>query len=64
MTESDEPTLDDVLEPHEQATPDHHAHGKIPAHLNDDELEHRVEQEREAVGQADYDPAEVPDADA
>ncbi|MBE7187442.1 hypothetical protein [Jatrophihabitans endophyticus] len=64
MSEHDQPNLDDVLDVEEQATPDHHAHGKQPKHLNDDELEHRTEQERDEVGAADYVPDEVPSADA
>ena len=62
MSEHDQPNLDDVLPVDEQATPDarahldsgpggheqhDHAHGKQPKHPNDDELEHRVEQERD-----------------
>jgi len=58
----DEPTLDDVIEPTEQATPDHHAHGKIPKHLNDDELEHRTEEERVEAGLDEFDPDDVPPA--
>lgn len=64
MSEHNQPNLDDVLPVDEQATPNHHEHGKQPKHLNDDELEHRTEQEREKVGAADYVSDEVPSADA
>jgi hypothetical protein len=66
MTESndDDTVLGDVMIPHEQAIPDHRAHGKIPKHVNDENLQHRVEQERVEVGAEDYDPDEVPDAEA
>lgn len=64
MTEPDEPTLDDVLTPSEQAIPDHREHAKTPKHLNDDELARRAEQERLEAGVDDYDPNEVPPADA
>lgn len=51
MTENphDQPTLDDVIEPEEQATPDHREHAKTAKHLNEGELEHRTEQERREV---------------
>jgi hypothetical protein len=63
VTESnDEPTLDDVLPVTEQAIPDHHAHGKMGAHLDDDALERRTEQERVELGLEDYDPDDVPPA--
>jgi hypothetical protein len=61
MTES-EPNLDDVITPTEHAVPDHHQHGKMPKHPNDDELEHRTEQERVQAGIDDYDPDDVPPA--
>ena len=62
VTTPDEPTLDDVIEPTEQATPDHHEHAKTPKHLNDEALEQRTEQERLAAGLDDYDPDAVPPA--
>jgi hypothetical protein len=62
VTAPDEPTLDDVIEPTEQAIPDRHEHGKYPAHVNDDELARRTEQERIAAGLDDYDPNDVPPA--
>ena len=50
MTENhDQPTLDDVIEPREQPHPDHRAHAKTPKHLNEDELEQRVELEADEV---------------
>jgi hypothetical protein len=62
MTEPDEPTLDDVIEPTESAPRDRQEHAKAPAKPNDDELAHRTEQERIAAGLEDYDPDEVPPA--
>lgn len=59
----DEPTLNDVIEPSESAPRDRHEHGKMPSRLDDDELEHRTEQERLALGLEDYDPDEVPPAE-
>lgn len=59
----DEPTLDDVIEPEESAPRDRHEHGKMPSRPNDDELEHRTEQERVALGVDDYDPDTVPSAE-
>lgn len=62
MTDPDEPTLDDVMQPTESAPRDRQEHGKAPARPNDDELAHRAEQERIAAGVEDYDPDEVPPA--
>jgi hypothetical protein len=63
VTENPEiPRLDDVIEPTEQAIPDRHEHGKMPAHPNDDELARRTEQERVELGLEDYDPNDVPSA--
>jgi hypothetical protein len=62
MTEPDEPTLDDVFMPTEAAHPDHREHGKAPAHLNDEQLARRTEEERVQAGLDDYDPDEVPPA--
>jgi len=45
MSSHDEPTLDDVMEPTEIATPHHREHAKTPKHLDDDELEERAEHE-------------------
>lgn len=64
MTQNDEPNLDDVLPVEEHAIPDRREHGKQPAHLNDEELARRTEHERVEVGIDDYDPNEVPPADA
>ena len=64
MTETpDNPNLDDVLEPTEQAPRDRHEHGKMPAHLNDDALAERTEHERVELGLDDYDPNDVPSAE-
>jgi hypothetical protein len=63
VTENPEnPTLDDVIEPTEQAVPDRYEHGKMPPHPNDDELARRTEHERVQVGIDDYDPDDVPSA--
>jgi len=57
MTEpNDPPTLDDVIVPEENVIRDRTQHGKDP-HLSDEVLEHRTEQERQAVGSDDADPA-------
>jgi hypothetical protein len=56
MTEPNEPTLDDVIVPEENIVRDRTQHGKDP-HLSDEVLEHRTEQERQAVGSDDADPA-------
>ncbi|WP_432565353.1 hypothetical protein [Kineococcus sp. SYSU DK003] len=51
MTEqSGEPNLDDVIEPEIAAPRDRQEHGKMPPRPNDDELEQRVEHEREELG--------------
>jgi len=52
----DEPTLDDVIVPEESAPRDRREHAKDP-HLSDEALEHRTEQERQAVGSDDAAPA-------
>jgi hypothetical protein len=50
MTDArDGPALDDVMETTEQAKPDRREHAKASPHLDDDALEVRVEEEREAV---------------
>jgi hypothetical protein len=50
MTDAhDSPTLDDVMET-EQASPNRHEHAKANPRPDDDALELRVEEEREAVG--------------
>ena len=51
----DEPTLDDVMIPEESAPRDRSEHAKDP-HLSDEALEHRTEQERQAVGSDDAAP--------
>ena len=56
MTEAnDRPTLDDVIQPEENVSPDRTQHAKDP-HPNDEVLEHRTELERQAVGSDDADP--------
>ncbi|SDX60539.1 hypothetical protein SAMN05661080_00549 [Modestobacter sp. DSM 44400] len=56
MTTPDEPTLDDVMTPTESAPRDRSEHAKDP-HLSEGALEHRTEQERQAVGSDDANPA-------
>jgi hypothetical protein len=57
MTEAnDRPSLDDVMETEENVPRDRTEHAKDP-HLSDEVLEHRTEQERQAVGSDDADPA-------
>ena len=51
----DRPTLDDVMETEEHATRDRTRHAKDP-HPDDEVLEHRTEQERQAVGSDDANP--------
>ena len=52
----DRPTLDDVMDTEENPTRDPSRHAKDP-HPDDEVLEHRTEQERQAVGSDDADPA-------
>jgi hypothetical protein len=52
MTEADRPNLDDVMETHESAPRDRHEHAKDPR-VDEEVLEHRTEQERQAVGSDD-----------
>jgi hypothetical protein len=59
---ADNPTLDDVIEPTENPTPDHHEHAKMPSRPNDDELARRTEHERVELGLDDYDPDDLPSA--
>lgn len=57
MTTPDEPTLDDVMDTEESAPHDRSQHGKGYDRPDDDLLQHRTEQERQAVGSDDADPA-------
>ena len=57
MSTPDEPTLDDVIDPQESAPRDRSQHAKGYDRPNDDELQHRTEQERQAVGSDDAAPA-------
>ena len=57
MSTHDEPTLDDVIDPQESAPRDRSQHAKGYDRPNDDELQHRTEQERQAVGSDDAAPA-------
>ena len=51
----DGPTLDDVIQPHEDVTRDRTQHAKDP-HPSDEVLEHRTELERQAVDSDDASP--------
>ena len=51
-----EPTLDDVITPEESAPRDRREHGKASARPNDEALQHRTEQERQAVDSDDAAP--------
>ena len=53
----DRPSLDDVMDTEESAPRDRREHGKADPRPDDDVLEHRTEQERQAVGSDDADPA-------
>ena len=53
-----EPTLDDVMETTENVHHDRHQHAKDP-HPDAEVLEFRTEQERQAVGSDDADPAGI-----
>jgi hypothetical protein len=57
MTAPDEPTLDDVMDTEESAPHDRRQHAKGYDRPDDDALQHRTEQERQAVGSDDADPA-------
>lgn len=58
------PTLDDVLEPDNDALPQPIAqgHAGMPERLDDDALERATERERVEAGVADYAPEDVPPA--
>jgi hypothetical protein len=57
MSTPEEPTLDDVMDTQESAPRDRSQHGGGYDRPNDDALQHRTEQERQAVGSDDADPA-------
>jgi hypothetical protein len=57
MSEPDRPTLDDVMDTEESAPRDRSQHAGGYDRPNDEELQHRTEQERQAVGSDDADPA-------
>jgi len=54
-TENGRPDLDDVMVPTEHPHSDHCEHAKVGKHVDDDELQHRTEHERDLVtdGRAD-----------
>ena len=53
---SPEPTLDDVITPEESAPRDRQEHGGASPRPNDEALQHRTEQERQAVRSDDAAP--------
>jgi hypothetical protein len=53
---------DDINTEAAEGQRDRRFHGGSPAHLDDDELARRTEQERVDAGVADYDPGDVPPA--
>ena len=55
------PTLDDVMDTEESAPRDRQEHGGIPPRPNDEALQHRTEQERQAVGSDDAAPGGAQD---
>ena len=57
MTTPDRPTIDDVMDTEESAPHDRSQHAKGYDRPDDDLHEHRTEQERQAVGSDDADPA-------
>ncbi|MGY1709557.1 hypothetical protein ACI8AC_08610 [Geodermatophilus sp. SYSU D00758] len=57
MSEPDRPTLDDVMDTTESAPRDRQQHAGGYDRPSDDALQHRTEQERQAVGSDDADPA-------
>jgi hypothetical protein len=57
MTTPDRPTLDDVMDTEESAPHDRSEHAKGYDRPDDDALQHRTEQERQAVGSDDADRA-------
>jgi hypothetical protein len=56
VSEPDRPNLDDVMETTESAPRDRQEHAGGYARPNDEELQHRTEQERQAVGSDDAAP--------
>jgi|SRR5215207_9925637 len=63
-SEENVPSLDDVIEPQNDALPDPIAkgHAKMPGNIDDDVYKDAAEQERVAAGLADYAPSDVPPA--
>jgi len=61
MTDTDDtPTLDDVMETTELAIPNRREHAKASPRPDDDALQERTEEEREAVGIEDPGPDGTP----
>jgi hypothetical protein len=61
MTDAhDVPNLNDVMDTTEEAFPDRREHAKAKPHPDDDELERRTEEEREAVGLEESGPGHGP----
>ena len=61
MTTPERPTLDDVMDTEESAPHDRSQHAKGYDRPDDEMLQHRTEQERQAVGSDDADPAGAED---
>ena len=64
MTTPDRPSLDDVMDTEESAPHDRSQHAKGYDRPDDDALQHRTEQERQAVGADDASPAGAEDHSA
>ena len=60
----DQPNLDDVMGTEESAPRDRAQHAKGYDRPHDEALQHRTEQERQAVGSDDADPAGAEDHSA
>jgi hypothetical protein len=62
--EENNPILDDVIEPTEDAlpAPARTGHGKMPESIDDEDFQNAAEQERAAAGLTDYAPSDVPPA--
>ena len=50
MSENNESAAEEPMIPTETPHPDHRAHAKTPHRVDDDELEQRVEHERQQTG--------------
>jgi hypothetical protein len=50
MARDEDPEISDVIVPTEEVHPDHREHAKQPHRIDDDELERRVQHERDITG--------------